>query len=63
MKLISLGGRSPVSVWAKRFCMFTEDGRTMCFWENKNVPHKSLLKHRGQSEMVCKRIIVTRMAL
>lgn len=40
-----------------------QDGQTMCFWKNKNVAHKSLLKQRGQSEMVCKRIIVTRMAL
>lgn len=63
MPLISLTGRRPASVWAKCFCMFIEDGWTMCFRENKNVAHKSLPRHRGQSEMVCKCIIVTRMAL
>lgn len=63
VSLILLIGRRPVPVWAKCFRVFSEDGRTMCFWANKNVAHKSLPRHRGQSEMVCKRIIVTPMAL
>lgn len=63
MSLILLIGRRPVPVWAKCFCTFSEDGWTMRFWANKNVAHKSLPRHRGQSEIVCKRIIVTPMAL
>lgn len=63
VSLILLTGRCPVPVWAKCFRVFSEDGWTMRFWGNKNVAHKSLPRHRGQSEMVCKRIIVTPMAL
>lgn len=56
MEVILLIGRHPGWCW-------TVDGWTMCFRGNKNVTHKSLSKHRGQSEMVCKRIIVTPVAL
>lgn len=59
--LFLLIGRRPVPVSVEH--LFSGDGWTMCFWGNKNAAHKSLSRHRGQSEMVCKRIIVTPMAL
>lgn len=60
---IRLTGCGPVLFFfrPKCFCMFAEDGWTMCFWANKNVAHKSLPGHRGSGEIVCKRIIVTPM--